>query len=114
MQIVKLTATLFALMLFSACGSSAPQPPSNGGGGNNGPERCGGIAGLTCGPGKYCHYDISQSCGAADQTGICQTPPGNCGHFRQDVCGCNGVTYASECAANAAGVSASSVGACGS
>lgn len=71
---------------------------------------CGGFGGIECGPGEFCNLD--QSCGIADQSGICQAIPAACPDVWAPVCGCNGVTYSSECDAHAAGASVASQGEC--
>lgn len=73
-----------------------------------------------CDDGFLCAYAREDICGAADVSGTCQREPsarecdaiGASGET-QTVCGCDGVTYASECHAWAAGTSAASAGACG-
>jgi hypothetical protein len=78
---------------------------------------CGGLTGQPCDEGLYCEY-IEESCGIADQPGHCETrpdpevcdmifaPPG------PPVCGCDGMTYPSDCHRRAAGVSLDHDGPC--
>lgn len=73
---------------------------------------CGGLAGLGCGEGEFCKYDIEAACGAADQTGVCTRRPEICTALHRPVCGCDGVTYTNSCRAAGAGMSVASEGAC--
>jgi hypothetical protein len=73
---------------------------------------CGGLAGLACGDGEYCAYDVDQSCGAADQLGTCATRPEVCFELFAPVCGCDGQTYSNSCFASSAGTSVVHDGAC--
>jgi len=74
-------------------------------------EVCGGLQGLPCGDNEFCNF-TDGSCGAADQTGICEDIPEFCPEIFAPVCGCDDQTYDNECFANGAGVSVASEGAC--
>jgi hypothetical protein len=73
---------------------------------------CGGFAGLGCGAGTYCHYELDATCGAADQMGTCLPQPEVCAEVFAPVCGCDGQTYGNECDAAVAGTSVASIGKC--
>lgn len=76
-------------------------------------EVCGGLLGRGCKEGYFCDYpDDQPACGAADATGTCVEALPACDAVFDEVCGCDGKTYSSECVANAAGTDISSRGAC--
>lgn len=75
-------------------------------------QSCGGFAGLLCGDGEYCHYEESETCGAADQLGTCQPVPDACTLLLLPVCGCDGRTHDNSCFASMAGTSVAHEGAC--
>jgi hypothetical protein len=76
------------------------------GGTDGGNTAC--TAASECATGTYCHRP-SGMCTAA---GICEATPAMCTEECPGVCGCDGVTYCSECAAGLAGASVASMGSC--
>lgn len=87
---------------------------SQAGTGNTPSKTCGGLLGAQCAKTEFCAYAANAMCGAADQTGTCQTRPEVCDDIYAPVCGCDDKTYSSDCVANSAGVSVASKGECGS
>jgi hypothetical protein len=89
--------------------------------------RCGGPDGVSCSvAGMFCRHGVGDSaelsCGANQAFGDCVYPPTQCfssfdasriGFSSQPVCGCDGNTYWSSCAADAASVSVAYLGECG-
>ena len=91
------------------CDDFCPEPDVQDCGDGGG---CGGFLGLQCALDEYCHYEIDQMCGAADQLGTCRERPHACAEIYAPVCGCDGETHSNACHANSAGVSVASDGAC--
>jgi hypothetical protein len=96
------------------CPTGSAGSSSQAGTGNMPSKECGGLLGLQCGQGEFCAYAADAACGAADQTGTCKARPDACADIYSPVCGCDDRTYANECEANGAGVSAATKGECGS
>jgi hypothetical protein len=76
-----------------------------------GSRDCGGLQGLSCLPWEYCNFEDG-SCGAADQTGVCERRPEVCTEIYAPVCGCDDRTYGNECEAAGNGVSVAHEGPC--
>jgi hypothetical protein len=68
-------------------------------------------AGWTCDEGLACQLPIGV-CGPLAGVGRCVAKGSSCAEGAAPVCGCDGQTYASECAARVAGASVLQVGAC--
>lgn len=64
-----------------------------------------------CGAGDYCAFAIG-GCGLNGRDGVCQPKPGACPSSVGRVCGCDGVSYPSACAAAMQGVSLRRDGGC--
>jgi hypothetical protein len=75
---------------------------------------CGSRGQPACPADQYCDYPAGSNCGAADGGGQCQPKPQVCTQIYQPVCGCDGKTYGSSCAAASAGVSVQKTGECSS
>jgi hypothetical protein len=73
---------------------------------------CGGPDALPCPAGQYCKA-ADGLCSTATSTGTCDLPPTSCDTAPSSpVCGCDGKTYPSLCAAQAASVSVAATGDC--
>lgn len=75
-------------------------------------ETCGGLLGATCAKSEYCNFPVATACGSGDQTGTCTRIPEICDAIADPVCGCDNVTYSSECVAASKGTSVLHKGAC--
>lgn len=89
------------------CEECEPCEPTGG----SGPAACGGAAGLTCGEGLACDRRDAL-CTNPQASGACVAVPSSCVDDGQPVCGCDGQTYASDCARLQAGVVMARTGAC--
>lgn len=72
---------------------------------------CGGLVGRGCGATEYCEWE-PDSCGAADELGVCRARPAVCPDVWSPVCGCDGQTYGNDCEAHAHGVDVAATGEC--
>ena len=68
-----------------------------------------------CTENQYCAYEAEDGyqCGAADAPSICLFRPSSCSGTGPEVCGCDGNTYPTACAAAMAGQGVYSEGPCG-
>ena len=74
-------------------------------------ETCAGIANIQCDAGLACQFPAGQ-CNVADLAGVCVRVPETCPKQGPRICGCDGKTYANECALLKAGVRPDRKGAC--
>ena len=73
--------------------------------------RCGGFAGLTCGPHEFCQKPTGL-CFFPDIEGTCAKRPTLCPMIYMPVCGCDNKTYTNDCVRERAGASKAHDGAC--
>lgn len=74
-------------------------------------QECGGLLGKNCPPGQYCRFLVGV-CSSAEPDGVCTPYPEDCNDVYFPVCGCNMVTYTSDCAAAEKKVSVLKTGTC--
>lgn len=76
-------------------------------------QQCGGGTGLACGDDEFCDYDDG-ICGDTERVGVCRPRPAECNadDVIQSFCGCDEVTYRSECDAATNGVDIAHEGPC--
>jgi len=92
-----------------ACTAEPPPPEAPESPDENGPQDCGGTL---CGAGEFCDY-ADGSCGDyGSQAGSCRLINAPCTGSASAVCGCDGITYETECDAITSGVSVRHKGAC--
>lgn len=97
-----LPSTLFVLFI----ATSSPAVAAGGVG-----AQCGGFVGLHCAKGLWCEMRPG-SCRVADAFGHCAVRPHFCPRIFRPVCGCDGRTYANDCARRAAMVNKRHNGRC--
>ena len=90
---------------------AAPDASPTAADGGSAPTVCGGFGGGMCDAMHFCDW-TPNSCGSADQTGVCVVRPELCPEVYNPVCGCDHMTYSNECFANAAGQDIISTGVC--
>lgn len=116
-RVLLLTATLALSSSLAACSGAVVPEASGSTTGSGGSSTSTGSSPTvcspeTCGPHAYCAY-ADFSCGLSDDPGACTPIPTSCTTAQNDpVCGCDGKTYPSSCAAAHAGVDTKSTGPC--
>ncbi|MCA9591499.1 MAG: hypothetical protein KC657_39660 [Myxococcales bacterium] len=104
-----LLASLHAAVLLACTGEPvvlATLPDADDGPRGRPAPRC--VVAEDCAPGTYCDR---RACG--DAAGTCKPFPVSCPPDELPVCGCDGVTYYSDCLRRASGQSAATPGECG-
>lgn len=96
-----------AVLPSDACTPPPPPPPPPA----SGPLYCGGPDAVTCPTGMVCDR-TDALCSATAPVGRCMPAETTCDDDGMPVCGCDGVTYGSECARRVAGMVKMRDGAC--
>lgn len=127
------TTFILSLSTLVGCGSSVETSSGAGGGsttssttgsagtggasstssstGVGGGALCGGFAGMECAANEYCDHP-NNTCGAADEAGICRPRPQACDTVYSPACACDGKVYGNACEAQIAGVDVNDSGGC--
>jgi len=92
-------------------GAACPPPPADASAATDA-RACSDKA-PACGPGQVCDLDQAGRCAASTVAGTCITRPTICPLIYDPVCGCDGRTYGSDCARQAAGAQLDHRGPCG-
>ncbi len=74
-------------------------------------EPCGGLVGKNCPAGQYCRFQVGV-CNSSEPDGLCTPYPTDCNDVHFPVCGCDMVTYTSDCAAAVKKVNLLKTGTC--
>lgn len=77
------------------------------------PPSCGGIVGTACPARELCELPAG-TCMATDVAGVCTRRPDSCSIAVAPVCGCDGVTYTTDCLRQLAGAALDHDGVCAS
>ena len=77
----------------------------------NAPRACGARGTSPCHAGEYCDFPLTANCGVSGSPGTCAPVPMLCSRGTT-VCGCNGTTYPTACAAAMNSISVAHTGAC--
>lgn len=104
-------------MLPDAGGTDLAYGTGGAGGGSNaggtgGTQVCGAGSPVACPSGQFCDLDTPNQCAAGVEAGHCIVAPSTCIAIFIPVCGCDGVTYASDCERQSARVRLDHAGPC--
>jgi hypothetical protein len=92
--------------------SPGPMPAGSGGSASPPNGRCSTIDASSCGVTEFCNAEPDVDCGTKGKGGVCEARPESCVPTDSAVCGCDGRSYRSACAAHAEGTSIKSTGRC--